>query len=105
MCVPHIDVVQQHEGAGATGADAAERSQQQPTEVPAVRRGSIFIFQPQRPAPGHLTHMSLRAVMMTENLQENMQMQAPRSKSNVGNGCTGKGPAFATGILKKRPEV
>lgn len=29
--------------------------------------------------------------MVTENLQENMQTQAPRSKSNVRNGCTGNG--------------
>lgn len=105
MCVPHSDVVQRHKGVGATGADAVEHSQHQPTEVPAVRWGSIFIFQRERPALGHLSHMSLRAGMMTENLQENMQTQAPRSKSNVGNGCTGKGPAFATGTLKKRPEV
>lgn len=105
MCVPHSDVVQQHKGVGATGADAVEHSQHQPTEVSAVRRGSIFIFQRERPALGHLSHVSIKAGMMTENLQENMQTQAPRSKSNVGNGCTGKGPAFATGTLKKRPEV
>lgn len=34
--VPHVEVVQQHEGAGAAGADAAERSQQQPTEGPGT---------------------------------------------------------------------
>lgn len=50
--------------------------------------------------------------MVTENLQENMQTQAPRSKSNVGNGCTGNGnpegmPRSVTPIkdLTMRPET
>lgn len=34
--VPHVEVVQQHEGSGAAGTDAGERSQQQPTEGPGT---------------------------------------------------------------------
>lgn len=34
--VPHVEVVQQHEGSGTAGTDAGKRSQQQPTEGPGA---------------------------------------------------------------------
>jgi hypothetical protein len=107
--VPHVQVVQQHEGAGAAGADAAEHGQQQPAEGPgADGEAGIHLHLPAAQASTWAPEASLAAAQWPlaaaeYHLEAVRVLRGPAAHAAAGTdqeagNATGSGPPEAESL-------